>query len=93
MEASTWHQVLSMTCSKFWSEAYCRVPKNLYDFICGASPLDENLRVKMAFVMVFSDACDDVSNRVVDHATYMIILVICMRRTFLPFLLLERCYA
>ena len=40
--------------------------------------------------MVFLDACDDLSNRVIDHATYAIILVICMQRTFLPFLPLER---
>ena len=39
---------------------------NLQDFIFEASPLDENLGVEIAFVMVFSDTCDDVSDRVVD---------------------------
>ena len=85
MEAFTRHQVLSMTQSKFWSKAYCRVPANLQDCIFGVSPLDENLGIEISFVMVFSDACDDVSNRVVDQATYSSIFVICMQNTFLPF--------
>ena len=66
MEAFTWHQVLSMTQSKFWSKAYCKVPANLQDFNLGASSLDENFRVEIAFFMIFLDACDDVLNRVVD---------------------------
>ena len=44
----------------------------------------------MTFVMVLSDACDDVSYRMVDHATYVNILVIYIRRTFFT---LERCCA
>ena len=69
MEASTRHQVLNMTWSNFGSEAYCGVAANLQDFILRASPLDETLRVEIAFVMVFLDACDDVSDRVVDQTT------------------------
>ena len=40
--------------------------------------------------MVFLDVCEHVSDRMVDQATYAIILVICMERTFLHFLPLER---
>ena len=72
MEASIWHQVLDMTWSNFWSEAYYGVPKNLQDFILGAFPLNEILGIDIAFVMVFSDACDDISDRVVDQAIYTI---------------------
>ena len=67
-----------MTQSKFWSEAYCRIPTNLQDFIFEASFLDENLGVKMTFVMVLSDACDDVSDKVVGQTTYASALVIYM---------------
>ena len=58
----------------------------------------------MTFVMVLSNACDDVLDRVVDQATYESVLVICERSChmrvfssyacgglFLPFLSLERC--
>ena len=69
-----------MTQIKFWSEACSRVPVNLQDFILGASPLDENLEVETTFIMVFSDTCDDVSDRVVDQATYKSVLIICIRR-------------
>ena len=34
--------------------------------------------------MVFLDAYDDVSNKVVDQATYTIVLFICIQMTFLP---------
>ena len=90
MEASTRHQVLNMTWSNFWSDAYCGVPAKLQDFIFVASPLNEIFGVEIAFVMVFSDACNDVSDKVVDQATYTSVLVICMQMTFLPFLPLER---
>ena len=79
-----------MTWSNFWSEAYCGVLANLQDFILGASLLDETLGVEIAFVMVLSNAGDDISDRVVDQATYTVVLVICMWSTFLP---LERHYA
>ena len=58
-----------------------------------STPLNKTFGVEIAFVMVFSDACDDVLDRVVDQATYMSVLVICMRKTFLPFLPLKRHYA
>ena len=67
MEAFTRHQVLNMTWFNFWSEAYCGVLANLQDFILGASPLDETLTVEIAFVLVFSNACDDVLDRMVDQ--------------------------
>ena len=86
MEGFTRHQVLSMTWSKFWSEAYCRVHANLQDFIFRASSIGENLIVEMTFVMVFSDACNIISDKVVDQASYSSVLVICMKRTFLHLL-------
>ena len=86
MEVFTLHRALGITRSKFWSEAYCRIPTYFQDFILGASPLDENFEINMAFVMVLSDACDNISDRMVDQATYASILVICMQRTFLTFL-------
>ena len=84
MEVFTLHRALGITRSKFWSEAYCRIPTYFQDFILGASPLYEIFGVEILFVMVFSDACEDVLNRVVDQATYSSILVICIQRTFLP---------
>ena len=79
MEASTRHQVLNMTWSKFWSKAYCGVPANLQDFILGASPLDETLGVNISSVMVFLDSCDDVldryGKRVVGNEKSMVVVV------------------
>ena len=74
-----------MAQTKFWSKAYCWIPANLQDFILGVCFLDENLRMEMTFVMVFSNEWDDISDKVVDQATYAIVLVICMWMTFLTF--------
>ena len=65
------------------SEACCEVLANLHGFILEASLLNETLKIEFSICYGLFYACDDISDRVVDEATYVIILVISIQRTFL----------